>query len=62
LKPKIVFVNGNRVSIAIDLGKKGENNAVSKQTIHLLHPTDSAETTVDHGHVSIQYLSSTMCP
>jgi hypothetical protein len=46
----------------IKIAFSGENNAVSKQTIHLLHPTDSAETAVDHGHVSIQYLSSTMCP
>jgi hypothetical protein len=27
----------------------GENGAVSKQTIHLLRPTDSAETTADRG-------------
>jgi hypothetical protein len=27
-----------------------QNDAVSKQTIHLLHP-DSAETTVDHGNI-----------
>jgi len=27
-----------------------QNNAVSKQTVHLLHP-DSAETTADHGNI-----------
>jgi hypothetical protein len=27
-----------------------QNNTVSKQTVHLLHP-DSAETTADHGNI-----------
>jgi len=39
----------------IKIAISGENNAISKQAIHLLHPTDSKETAADHCHVSLPH-------